>query len=131
MQAFTLKTMQLNNYSYSHATYFLKNPTKPSNQMSFKGEVYEAAFYECKVEASGKDNASESCNLIAKGPYVPKVKKFVSTGFFCDPKGSVIYNSKKISLAEFDCLEISNDSLFFYECTLTQKKAPIFHGFDL
>jgi hypothetical protein len=121
MQAFTLKTMPLNNYSYSHASYFLKNPTKSSNHMSFKGEVYEAAFYECKVEASGNDNASESCNLIAKGPYAPKVKKFVSTGFFCDPKGSVIYNSNKISLAEFDCLEISNDSLFFYECTLTQK----------
>lgn len=121
MQAFTLKTMPLNNYSYSHASYFLKNPTKPSNQMSFKGEVYEAAFYECKVEASGNDNASESCNLIAKGPYAPKVNKFVGTGFFCDPKGSVIYNSNKISLAEFDCLEISNDALFFYECTLTQK----------
>jgi len=113
--------MQLNNYSYSNAGYFLKNPNSPLNHMSFKGEVYEAAFYEHKVQLSGNDNKSESCNLIAKGPYAPKIKKVVSTGFFCDPKGSVIYNSNQISLAEFDCLEISNDSLFFYECTLTQK----------
>ncbi|WP_028112693.1 hypothetical protein [Ferrimonas kyonanensis] len=88
--------------------------------MNFKGEVYEASFLENMV---GKINDlfESKRRIVSKGPYTPKNNKYKKTGFFCDQRGRILYNSNKISLAEFDCIEISENSLLFYECTLTQK----------
>ena len=88
--------------------------------MNFKGEVYEASFYEMMVANIGS-SSEDNAKIISKGPYTPKNNKYLKTGFFCNKQGQCIYNSDRISMAEFDCIKIDEYSLLFYECTLTQK----------
>lgn len=112
--------MNLYKYRYSHSKSYKKAPNDHWKTMNFKGEVYEASFYEMMVtniENSSNDNAK----IISKGPYTPKKNRYLKTGFYCDNQGRFIYNSDRIAMAEFDCIKIDEYSLLFYECTLTQK----------
>jgi len=85
---------------------------------NFKGEVYEASFFEKLIaEAVGK---SQDYKLVAKGPYASNGKNFIDTGFYCDPSGKLIYNSNRITMAEFDAMKFNDKSLLFFECTVTQ-----------
>lgn len=113
--------MNLHKYRYAHSKSYRENPDNHWKAMNFKGEVYEASFYEMMVtniESSFEDNVK----IISKGPYTPKNNKYLKTGFYCDNIGQCIYNSDSIAMAEFDCIKVDEYSLFFYECTLTQKR---------
>lgn len=112
--------MNLYKYSYSHSKSYINAPDDHWKTMNFKGEVYEASFFE-NIVANIDEHLSQERKLVLKGPYSPKSNKYKTTGFFCDKRGSILYNSNNISLAEFDCIELSIDLLLFYECTLTQK----------
>ncbi|MFJ3522045.1 hypothetical protein ACIPO9_06170 [Pseudomonas sp. NPDC090203] len=112
--------MNLYKYRYSHAAAFLKQRGNPAALSNFRGEIYEAAFYEYLVALSSSD-ASPVAKLISKGIYTPKNNGFVKQGFYCDAKGQCIYNSHGLSVAEFDAIILSDSGLTFYECTLTQK----------
>lgn len=110
--------MSLYKYSYSHNKSYLKAPSDHWKMMCFKGQVYEASFVEHIIEIC--KFSEEELNVVAKGPYASKnSSKYITTGFYCDSKGSILYNSNKISLAEFDCVLISKTEIFFYECTLS------------
>lgn len=86
--------------------------------MNFKGQVYEASFVEHIIEIC--KFSEKDLNIVAKGPYALKNScRYITTGFYCDSKGSILYNSNKISLAEFDCILISKNEIVFYECTLS------------
>lgn len=111
--------MNLNKYNYKHIKTFIKDSADHHKMMNFKGEVYEASFYETVVHKAQSDCKNE-IKIAAKGPY-SKVCASVKRGFFNDKNGSLIFNSNSISLAEFDCLELSKDTIHFYECTLSQK----------
>lgn len=80
--------------------------------MNFKGEVYEASFYEMMVTNVGRSSEGD-VKIISKGPYTPKNNKYLKTGFFCDSLGRCIYNSDRISMGEFDCIKIDENSIFF------------------
>lgn len=117
--------MSLYKYSYSNSRNYLKNPTDHWKMMNFKGQVYEASFVEyiviniCKFSEIG-------LNVVAKGPYASKnSSKHITTGFYCDSKGSILYNSNKISLAEFDCIVIGESEVFIYECTLSNTPTSV------
>lgn len=112
--------MNLNKYSYRHQKAFIKDYLDHWKMMNFKGEVYEASFYEKEVKEID-NNCSGGVYLAAKGPYSSDSTGPIKRGFFNDKSGSLIFNSNSISLAEFDCLKISEKSINFYECTLTQK----------
>ncbi|MGS2743288.1 hypothetical protein ACU6TU_06780 [Halomonas sp. LS-001] len=112
--------MNLYKYQYSHSKSYKKDPENHAKKMNFRGEVYEASFYETMV-ANIESESENSIKIISKGPYAQKDNKYLSTGFFCDSFGRCIYNSDRISIAEFDCIKIDKYSLFFYECTLTQR----------
>lgn len=111
--------MNLHKYNYKHIKAFIKDNTDHHKMMNFKGEVYEASFYEAAVHKAQSDCKNE-IKIAAKGPY-SKDCASVKRGFFNDKSGGLIFNSNSISLAEFDCLEISKDAIQFYECTLSQK----------
>ncbi|WP_133178576.1 hypothetical protein [Shewanella decolorationis] len=112
--------MNLYKYRYSHSKSYIKAPNNHWKAMNFKGEVYEASFYEMMI--SNIESLSENTvKIISKGPYTPKNNKYLKTGFYCDNLGRFIYNSDRIAMAEFDCIKIDEYSLSFYECTLTQK----------
>lgn len=112
--------MNLNKYSYNHQKAFVKDSLDHWKMMNFKGEVYEASFYE-KEATEIDNNRSGGISLAAKGPYSPDSTGPIKRGFFNDKSGSLIFNSNSISLSEFDCLKISEIEINFYECTLTQK----------
>lgn len=113
--------MNLHKYRFSHSKNYRKGPGDHWKTMNFKGEVYEASFYEMMVTNIG-NSSEDNAKIISKGPYTPKNNKHLKTGVFCDNLGRCIYNSDRISMAEFDCIKIDEYSLLFYECTLTQKR---------
>lgn len=106
-------------YKYKHIKPFIKDHINHHKMMNFKGEVYEASFYEAELR-NAEIGREEEISIIAKGPY-SQDRKPTKTGFFNDQSDSLIFNSNSISLAEFDCLKIGKDTVRFYECTLTQK----------
>ncbi len=110
--------MNIDKYNYSHAKSFILDPSCHYKMSNFKGEVYEASFFEKLIaESAGK---SQDYKLVAKGPYAPSGKNFIDTGFYCDPGGKLIYNSNRITMAEFDAMKFNDKSLLFFECTVTQ-----------
>lgn len=112
--------MNLHKFRYSHYKSYKKDPGDHHKTMNFKGEVYEASFYEMMV-ANVERSSEGDVKIISKGPYTPKKNRYVKTGFYCDRLGRCIYNSDRISMGEFDCIKICGGSLYFYECTITQK----------
>ncbi|MFT5806742.1 MAG: hypothetical protein ACI9LG_001012 [Moritella dasanensis] len=110
--------MNIDKYNYSHAKSFIQDPNCHYKMSNFKGEVYEASFFEMLIaEAVGK---SQDYKLVAKGPYASNRKCFIDTGFYCDLGGKLIYNSNSITIAEFDAIKLNDKSLLFFECTVTQ-----------
>lgn len=112
--------MNLYNYRYSHAAAFLKQQGNAAAASNFRGELYEASFYEHLVAINSAD-AHSVMKVISKGIYTPKNNAFVKHGFYCNAKGQCIYNSHGQSVAEFDAILFSDSNLWLYECTLTQK----------
>ena len=113
--------MNMNLYKqyYSSPKNFIKSPHDEKPKMIFKGEVYEASFYEYLINELTKNN-NDTYKLVGKHAYAPKGKKFILTGFYCDKFGKCIYNSDGVSMAEFDAIKVSESKLVFYECTLIQ-----------
>lgn len=113
--------MSLTDYSYPQASQFLREPSDHWKGMNFRGEVYEAAFYEFmrdSLVALGRDGLT----LVAKGPFAPTPRTARALGFQHDNSGGCLYMDSGISLAEFDCMTIGAGRIQFYECTLTSHR---------
>jgi hypothetical protein len=110
--------MNIDKYNYAHAKSFIQDPNCHYKMSNFKGEVYEASFFETLIAEAVE--TSQDYNLVAKGPYASSGTNFIDTGFYCDPGGKLIYNSNRITMAEFDAMKFNDKSLRFFECTVTQ-----------
>lgn len=106
--------MSIHSYVYTHKNNFLKKPESSHAIGNFKGQVYEASFYEWL-----KDNVEFlDMKLVAKPPYIKRTNR--SDGFYNSKDGSCCYSSRGIPLFEFDALCFSENSIVFYECFLSK-----------
>ncbi len=114
-------TVNLPKYIYKNTKEFIRAPLNHHSMMNFKGEIYEASFYEAELEKLSNLSDKEF-RIVAKGPYsTERDSTITKTGFHTTKDGSLILYSNSIPLAEFDCLKIGENLVKFYECTLTQK----------
>ncbi|MCQ8866358.1 MULTISPECIES: hypothetical protein [Vibrio] len=106
--------MSIYSYIYTHKKNFLKNPNDSHSIGNFRGQVYEASFYEWL-----KDNVEcLNMKLVAKHPYTTKTN--TKDGFYSTKEGSCCYFSRGVRLFEFDALCFSTNSIVFYECFLSK-----------
>lgn len=111
--------MNLYKQYYNNPQNFINSPYDEKSKMNFKGEVFEASFYEYLInEFKREDN--HNFKLVRKASYAPQGNTYIQKGFFCDKFGKCIYNSDGISMAEFDAIKVSDSKLVFYECTLVK-----------
>lgn len=118
-QEYVVLAHNLSSYVFMQKNRFLQNQHAGIEYASFLGEVYEAYFYESLlkvVQTEGLD-----LRLAAKGPYAPVKKHYVKTGFFCTGDGKCVYNMQGAAFAEFDCLAIGTEVVYFYECSISNK----------
>lgn len=116
--------MSLTNYPFPQAAQFLTAPEDHWKRMNFRGEVYEAAFYE-NLRTSLGDGGPDGMKLVAKGPFANPTQATSAYGFQSDNSGNCRYMDSGISLAEFDCMTVDVAEIHFYECTLTQHRANL------
>ena len=109
----------LHNYVFMQKGRFLEHQHQGTEHASFLGEIYEAYFYESLLQVLQQ----ESCpmRLVAKGPYASLKRHYIKTGFFSTVDGKCVYNMQGSSFAEFDCLAISANEVYFYECSISNK----------
>lgn len=110
-------------YNYVNAKSFLEQGNDDGHKMAFSGEIYEALFMENLL----LDNYSSNCQIVSKGPHAKARNYVVSTGF-SNLNGYIIYRSNKVDIAEFDAIKICEDSLIFYECTLSKTAKKLKKG---
>ena len=111
--------MSINSYIYTHKKNYLKNPENSQAIGNFRGQVYEASFYEWL-----KDNVNyPNMKLVAKSPYIKRVN--VNDGFYNSKDGSCCYSSCGVTLFEFDALCCSENLITFYECFLSKSSQNI------
>lgn len=109
----------LSSYVFMQKNRFLQNQHAGIEYASFLGEVYEAYFYESLLKVVQTEHLD--LRLAAKGPYASAKKHYVKTGFFCTSDGKCVYNMQGAAFAEFDCLAIGIDAVYFYECSISNK----------
>ncbi|WP_105212985.1 hypothetical protein [Pseudoalteromonas sp. T1lg22] len=106
--------MSIHSYIYTHKKSFLNNPESNHSTENFRGQVYEASFYEWL-----KDNVEYlNMKLVAKPPYIKRASG--NYGFLSSNDGSCCYYSRGVPLFEFDAICYSDKSIVFYECFISK-----------